>query len=610
MIKKNEYMEAQDLRNEKKSRSIRFKVFFTQNLLNFILFISVVFLIYQTVNRQLNSYFDSTIERQAQFIESELQRLQQSALHAGDWFENSARLSEAVAQNNRQAILELGQTAMRSFGLQFFMVTDAEGTVIARAHAPRDYGDNIAGTRSIQQALQGRKTTGIEQANDITLAVRAGTPLKNAQGDIIGVVSTGFIFDDTRFVDDIKAAIGSEVTVFVGNTRHQTTITNASGQRITGTQLGIPEIEDQVLRQKRIFYGNSQIQGQPYKAAYIPLLDTANNTVGMLFCGTSMQVINLLNRNVITNVGLVFLLIIILITIILINILNRFVLDPIAMLVNTSEKIANGDLNVEIKVLSNDEVGRLALAQRKMLESLRNIVEQVMNISGYLSNASNEMSSTAQQISQGANDQASSVEEVSSSMEEMSSNIAHNTDNAKGTEKIALISVQEVRKGNESTLEAAKSMHEIAEKISIISEIASQTNLLALNAAVEAARAGEHGKGFAVVAAEVRKLAERSHIAAEEINRLSDSGLRISEEAGKMLQNIVPEIEKTSGMIQEIAAASQEQSTGAEQINNALAQLNQITQQNASASEELASSSEELSAQAEQLKDMISFFRL
>jgi len=604
------FMEAQNFNTGKKSRSIRFKVFFTQNLLNFILFVSVVFLIYQTVNRQLNRYFDNTIERQAQFIQDELQKLQQSALHAGDWFENSARLAEAVTENNRQAILELGQTAMRSFGLQFFLVTDREGVVIARAHAPAVYGDNIAGTRSIQQALQGRKTTGIEQATDITLSVRAGTPLKNAQGQIIGVISTGYVFDDTRFVDQIKQAIGSEVTIFVGNTRHQTTITNASGQRITGTQLGIPVIEDQVLRQKRIFYGNSQIQGQPYKAAYIPLVDAANNSVGMLFCGTSMQVINLLNRNVITNVGLVFFLIIILITIILINILNRFVLNPIAMLVNTSEKIANGDLNVDIKVLSNDEVGRLAQAQKKMLESLRNIVEQVMNISGYLSNASNEMSSTAQQISQGANDQASSVEEVSSSMEEMSSNIAHNTDNAKGTEKIALISVQEVRKGNESTIEAAKSMHEIAEKISIISEIASQTNLLALNAAVEAARAGEHGKGFAVVAAEVRKLAERSHIAAEEINRLSDSGLRISEEAGKMLQNIVPEIEKTSGMIQEIAAASQEQSTGAEQINNALAQLNQITQQNASASEELASSSEELSAQAEQLKEMISFFRL
>ncbi|MFW5707044.1 MAG: methyl-accepting chemotaxis protein [Bacteroidota bacterium] len=603
-------MMKKELFSKMRSGSIRFKLFASQNTLNALLFVIIVFLIYSTVNTQLNRYFDTTIRKQAQYIKDELDRLQKRALEAGEWFEYSARLHEALRNNDRQAALELGKTAMQAFGLHYFVVTDIDGNVLVRAHAPDNFGDNISNQRNVQLSLQGRKSAGIEEGRVVRLSIRAGTPLRDDTGKIIGAISTGYVFDDTRFVDDIKRAIDSEVTIFMGSTRYQTTITNESGQRIVGTDLGNPEIENQVLNQRRIYYGNSQIQGQPYKAAYMPLTDLNNEVIGMLFCGTSMQVINVLNRNVILNVAVIFILVIVVITLVLTYIINKSVIKPITGLVTASEKIANGDLNVKIDVRSNDEVGRLASAQNKMIQSLRNIVQQVIDISGYMSTASQQMSSTAQQISQGANDQASSVEEVSSSMEEMSSNIAQNTDNAKGTEKTALHSVEAVKEGNRSTLEAAKSMKEIAEKISIISEIASQTNLLALNAAVEAARAGEHGKGFAVVAAEVRKLAERSHVAAEEINTLSDSGLGISEKAGAMLQKIVPEIERTATMVQEIAAASIEQNTGAEQINNALASLNRITQQNASASEELASSSEELSAQAEQLKEMTAFFRL
>jgi methyl-accepting chemotaxis protein len=593
-----------------RSRSIRFKIFFSQNILNLLLFLVITFAIYKTVDNELNNHFDSNIRIQANYIQGEINKLQQNALAAGEWFENSARLVQAVQNNDRQAVIDLGQVAMRSFGLQYFVVTDLEGNVIARAHAPQEHGDNISNQKNVQLALQGRKSSGIEEGQVVKLSIRAGAPLKDANNNVIGAISTGYVFDDTRFVDELKKATGSEITIFSGNTRYQTTITNTSGQRIVGTQLGNPEIENTVLSQKQIYYGNSQIQGQPFKAAYIPLIGVNNEAIGMLFCGISMQVISRLNQNVISNVAVIFIILIVAITLILVYIINRFVLRPIADLVIASEKLANGDLNTKITYQSNDEVGRLVNAQKKMVESLRNIVVQVKEMTEYVGNASHEMSSTAQQISQGANDQASSVEEVSSSMEEMSSNIAHNTDNARETEKISLVSVQEIRMGNESTLEAAQSMREIADKISIISEIASQTNLLALNAAIEAARAGEHGKGFAVVAAEVRKLAERSHIAAGEINKLSEKGLFISESAGRKLQEIVPEIERTSAMIQEITAASNEQNTGAEQINNALALLNQITQQNASASEELASSSEQLSAQAEQLKETISFFRL
>jgi methyl-accepting chemotaxis protein len=195
-------------------------------------------------------------------------------------------------------------------------------------------------------------------------------------------------------------------------------------------------------------------------------------------------------------------------------------------------------------------------------------------------------------------------------MEEMSSNIQQNTDNAMQTEKISISSAQSMANVANASEESLVSVREITEKINIINDIAFQTNILALNAAVEAARAGEHGKGFAVVAAEVRKLAERSKIASDEIVSLSQKSRQVTEESGEMVEKILPEIEKTSKLVQEISAASQEQNAGADQVNSAIQQLNQVTQQNAAASEEMATSSEELSSQAEQLKDLISFFNI
>ncbi|HPN22229.1 MAG TPA: methyl-accepting chemotaxis protein, partial [Tenuifilaceae bacterium] len=213
-------------------------------------------------------------------------------------------------------------------------------------------------------------------------------------------------------------------------------------------------------------------------------------------------------------------------------------------------------------------------------------------------------------MSQGSNEQASSTEEVSSAMEQMVANIQQNTDNSQQAEKIALVGAESVKRGSGATFKSVESMKQIADKVKIIGDIAFQTNILALNAAVEAARAGEHGKGFAVVASEVRKLAERSRVAADEIDILTKNGVKEAEDAGRLLSDIVPEIEKTARLVQEIAAASLEQRSGAEQINNAIQQLNVVVQQNAAGSEELASSSEEMSSQAEQLSEAVAYFKL
>lgn len=288
------------------------------------------------------------------------------------------------------------------------------------------------------------------------------------------------------------------------------------------------------------------------------------------------------------------------------NIVNQLGCEPYEA-ADIANNLANG--NLRVKFTKKTEKG-LYKDLKQMVVRLRDVIQNVVVISDNLAVASGQLSSGSQQISQGANEQAASAEEVASSMEEMSSSITQNNDNAVQTEKISIKAAKDIAEGNQSVEQTVTSMKTIADKITIIGEIARQTNILALNAAVEAARAGEHGRGFAVVAAEVRKLAERSHAAATETDELSKSSVQVAEKSGQLLASIVPDIQKTSTLVQEIAASSQEQSESSNQVNNALQQLNQIVQQNAANAEEMASSSEELAAQADSLKDLVSFFKI
>jgi len=273
-----------------------------------------------------------------------------------------------------------------------------------------------------------------------------------------------------------------------------------------------------------------------------------------------------------------------------------------------AQRIAGGDLEVEITPRSDKDLLLLALAD--MVAKLTNVIHNVKFASANVTSGSQAMSATAEEMSQGATEQAAAAEEASSSIAQMTANIRQNADNAMQTEKIAVQSAQDAQEGGRAVNETVAAMKEIAQKIMIVEEIARQTNLLALNAAIEAARAGDHGKGFAVVAAEVRKLAERCQASAQEISKLSDSSVGIAEQAGQLLEVIVPNIRKTSDLVQEISAASKEQDAGAEQINKAIQQLDLVIQQNASSSEEMASTAEELSSQSEQLEEMIAFFKL
>jgi PAS domain S-box-containing protein len=281
-------------------------------------------------------------------------------------------------------------------------------------------------------------------------------------------------------------------------------------------------------------------------------------------------------------------------------------------MINVAEKISKGDLEVKIdeKYLEmKNKIGLLARALSEMCDKITDIISSVKNASTNVSIGSGELSSSSQALSQGASEQAASVEEISASVEEMTAAIRQNSDNAIQTEKIALKSAQDAKDGGAAVVQTVDAMKKIAEKISIIQEIARQTNLLSLNASIEAARAGDAGKGFAVVAAQVQKLADRSQSSAEEINELSKTSVQVAEKAGEMMTRLVPDIQKTAELVSEINAASTEQNNGAQQINTAIQQLNTVVQQNAANAEESSATAEELSSQAQQLLDSISFFK-
>lgn len=293
-------------------------------------------------------------------------------------------------------------------------------------------------------------------------------------------------------------------------------------------------------------------------------------------------------------------------------VVSRGITRPVKSMADHLSEMAQGggDLTKRIEIASHDEVGQMATSFNSFVKKLEEIISEVRTSSDGIASAASQVASSAASLSQGTSEQAASIEETTSSLEQMSASITQNAENSRQMEQMAVKGARDSEESGTAVRESVTAMKQIAEKISIIEEIAYQTNLLALNAAIEAARAGEHGRGFAVVATEVRKLAERSQTAAQEIGGLAGNSVSVAERSGGLLTELVPAIKKTSELVQEVSASSREQSSGVAQINKAMSSVDTVTQRNASSAEELSSTAEELAAQSEALQQLMAFFRV
>jgi methyl-accepting chemotaxis protein len=291
---------------------------------------------------------------------------------------------------------------------------------------------------------------------------------------------------------------------------------------------------------------------------------------------------------------------------------SRGITRPVKAMADHLGEMAQGggDLTRRIEIISHDEVGQMASSFNLFVKKLEEIIGEVRTSSDGIASAATQVATSAASLSQGTSEQAASIEETTSSLEQMSASITQNAENSRQMEQMAVKGARDSEESGGAVRESVVAMKQIAEKISIIEEIAYQTNLLALNAAIEAARAGEHGRGFAVVATEVRKLAERSQTAAQEIGGLAANSVGVAERSGELLRELVPAIKKTAELVQEVTASSREQSSGVTQINQAMTAVDTVTQRNAASAEELSSTAEELAAQSEALQQLMAFFRV
>ncbi|MCK9208095.1 MAG: methyl-accepting chemotaxis protein [Salinivirgaceae bacterium] len=370
------------------------------------------------------------------------------------------------------------------------------------------------------------------------------------------------------------------------------------------------KISDAIKNGKQLFWtGKSEKTGQEVIRCFSPVKLGDSDTLWSVMVEIPMEEVSAKAQEIVLLTLLIGVIGLIVLSIILYLIAVN-ITRPIIKSMEFSKKISEGDLSATLDIRTHeDEIGELVASLNKMSIQIKNIVDNIIENADSILTSSMELSNASQQLSQGANEQAAAVEEVSASMEQMASNISQNDDNSKAANIKSTNSLKGISEVSKSTMKVVEASRTISGKIKIVNDIAFQTNILALNAAVEAARAGEHGKGFAIVAAEVRKLAERSKTAADEIVALAYESLTLAETTGQFMMQVVPDLEKATDLVNEITAATNEQASGASQVNGAIQQLNSVAQMNAASSEELAGNAQELSVRAQELKELVAFFK-
>ncbi len=574
----------------------------------------------------------------------------------------------ALESGDASAVQAAARQAAGDMGLNIgsITVTDARGKVVVRTHSDK-IGDSAIGQLDISQALGGSASTHTVLDSVAGLSILTGAPIKNAGGMIIGAVSAGMSLVNPAFVDELKSMTGNEFTVFVGDVRANTTIMQ-NGQRVVGTKLD-GRIAKLVLEERSAYTGEADILGAPYATAYEPILDTNGNAIGVFFAGVPIAGINALWQSTIFTSILIELGLVVSVLAVLLLYVRRTIARPLADMSSIAGELARGNLNLQIRQTSADEIGLLANALGTTASSLKNYIRDISdklgqmsrgdmrvkvdmeyigdfaairksmeNIASTLNQALLSINTAAEQVSTGASqvasgaqalatgstEQASSIEQLNASIAKIAGQAGENSASVKGATQHVEQAVLHVRDGSGQMVKLTEAMSnigsassQIANITKVIEDIAFQTNILALNAAIEAARAGNAGKGFAVVADEVRNLAAKSAEAAKQTAELIqhstktvEEGTQIAAQSAQILKLVEEKANLVNASIIMIDNASADQAAAIEQIKQGLAQVSSVVQNNAATAEENSATSEEMSAQAAALQDEVGKFEL